>query len=308
MSKFFRMKSVFTLIVLVGSVAFTSRFANAESKTSVNVQASAGTYYDQRTDLDDAIGSGPVSASVTVNLVDSDRTVPGSGSATATAYADFGVLKVSSYSGGTGSGAGTSGARASFSDTFSVHVPGSAGQTGMLTTTLNFFWTGSLVGTSGLPVQLNVDLVMNGGNGLVGAGTSANLEESVSYLSISQGGGEIVDLPFSWTVQVSREVIFGADIEFVFILQAGTQAQGSYDLDGKEISSSSTLIASNSAYWGGLTLSDSLGSPINTFTVVSESGTDWKTSFVAEVPEPRTWMLFALGLIWISYRNAVKRF
>jgi hypothetical protein len=70
---------------------------------------------------------------------------------------------------------------------------------------------------------------------------------------------------------------------------------------------------SHSVYWGGISNVTATGVPVSSFTVTSNSGTDWSQSFVPaqgpSVPEPGTGVLFfsAIGGVWLARRHLRSR-
>lgn len=58
--------------------------------------------------------------------------------------------------------------------------------------------------------------------------------------------------------------------------------------------------------WGGIeSVLDGAGNPVATYSALSQTtGFDYRTAYVAAVPEPRTWLLFAVGMLMVVLPRA----
>lgn len=241
-------------------------------------------------------------------------TIAASGSAALAASADFGVLKVggsSSCNGGCGAGVA---AAVTFADEMKIDRPDLSGQLGYLTTSVEYFWTGSVQNTEVFSedirfasyAEADVNFLLSG-LGLIGAGqlTRAGDTSQSPRLQISEAG-LLKDVPFSWRAEVTTPFIFGSTLPFSVSLSVSTYASGTYGPDGAStLGAQAALAADKSAYWGGMVIRLEDGSVVDDYNLTSVSETNWRMSFVpSPVPEPSNLFLMAsgLGLIVLTVR------
>ena len=197
------------------------------------------------------------------------------------------------------SGEATSGSQSSqygdFGDILTVFAPGVAdGTAGSLTFSVSVHQSLSVV-----PVGQSFDF--------------ADWHLLASYWggTISKGGK--IDSIFNTTYVGDPSGTYTVTVPFFFGTAEGMSVNltaGAADMQPFGGSASDDL--SHSVYWGGISDVTANGVPVSSFTVTSDSGTDWSQSFVpvqTAVPEPGTRALLfgALGAVWLVRRHLKKR-
>lgn len=229
--------------------------------------------------------------------------------------AAYGVLKAGVSGSILGAGSDSSVA-ASFSDTFTVSGgPGLEGTTGSLAVRVAFAWVGNIT-TSGLGSAVLDGLQrvrIDSGIGLLEVEERAvshdarNAGADFSYRTVARDA-HVDTLPFVFSYEESVPFQFGSPITLSSLLSVHGEA-GAGNIGDTSMFS---LDALHSFYWGGMTVYDSTGAPVDA-TVDSASGTDWSQSFipsVAAVPEPETYAMLAMGLFllqWQARRSSKAR-
>ena len=145
-------------------------------------------------------------------------------------------------------------------------------------------------------------------------GTTGSTQYSLLFLNTSGGGtqlfesfynglslktsGDIVNGQF-----VSVKIPFTANAFFNVNSNLSCQARTSSGAAGS--SNDALCNAGNSAHWAGISgVFDNQGNPITSWTLSSQSGTDYTRSFVpfaSGVPEPSTWFMMLLGFGFVGY-------
>lgn len=197
------------------------------------------------------------------------------------------------------SGEATSGSQSSqygdFSDILTVFAPGVAdGTPGLLTFSVSVDENLKLV-----PVGQSFD------------SASWHLQASYWGGTISRGGK--IDTVFNPTYAGDPSGIYTMTVPFFFGTAEGMSVNltaGAADMQPFGGSANDDL--AHSVYWGGISDVTANGVPVSSFTVTSDSGTDWSKSFVpaqTSVPEPGTRVLLfgALGGAWLARRHLKKR-
>lgn len=209
----------------------------------------------------------------------------------ALAFADFGVLKIK----GAVKNPIEALASATFGDLFTITSPevvnGTAGELGFSVTL-----SGNLESSAGLPgsggAVLNWRLraeVSAGGTSVRGVLNKSGGQNVLGYAG-DPFGTYVGTIPF----------VFGRPELFTMSLFGGASSghgdTGFFDL-------------SRSLYWNGISGMTASGEiPVNTFTLASESGTDYRLSFVpTTVPESASALLFGCGLVAIALRHRGRR-
>jgi hypothetical protein len=91
-------------------------------------------------------------------------------------------------------------------------------------------------------------------------------------------------LPFTW----------GQEVNLMLQWVAGTSATGEAD---SAIQTANYDFA-NSIYWGGITTVTAGGTQVSEYQFSSDSGYDWRISSIPAVPEPASWILISIGLLF----------
>lgn len=201
----------------------------------------------------------------------------------------------------------------------SIKLSGEAGpgsqssQFGAFTDILTVFAPGVADGTPGL---LTFSISVGQNLSVVPVGRSFdfadwNLQASYWGGTISRGGR--IDTVFTTTYVGDPSGTYSATVPFFYGTAEGMSVSltaGAADMQPFGGSASDDL--SHSVYWGGISDLTANGAPVSSFTVTSDSGTDWSQSFVpaqASVPEPgtRVSLFSALGGVWLTHRRLKKR-
>jgi hypothetical protein len=209
--------------------------------------------------------------------------------------AGYGALKVYAAAAVSYNSAGAT-AMASFTDTVTISSPGYAGTWGTATASqfYRYFLDVNAYSRYGLAAATSTFQFY-----ALGADHApANLTQS-DYIRVSdEDSGYRLDeihamiknnqpVPVGTPLVTSWNFIFGVPFSIGASLQVGVDAQ----LDGFAVAD-----VSHSAYWAGMTVT---APGLTSFTVTSESGTDWSQSFVppaAAVPEPSNLSLLLGGI------------
>jgi hypothetical protein len=219
------------------------------------------------------------------------------GGGTASAAAGFGVLKIAATSVGAGDNiAVDTHAQATFSDSVTMHgAPDgtlgtmvlSAGVFGSLTYSNNC--PSAISGTPTCFAVWSFGMTAGGPSSINEGGRVDNVHGATGnpFATYSNTFSFTYGVPFTLS-----EVLLGE----------------AYD-DG-EAASSTGLDMSHSVYWGGISNVTANGQPLATFSVTSDSGTDWSQSLIPAAgptaPEPATLWTFGGVFIatgWLKFRR-----
>lgn len=240
--------------------------------------------------------------------LESNPIIRGGAGGSAFASADYGVLKVFASSLGSGLAGGYADANAGFSDRFKIDAGSLNGQRGFINTKIDYQWTsGGNTSVSPPNSALGIILTLNGYFGTIQARDTFqyNLGDPLieRYISVSNPDGTVEFLPQTFSIDITTEFTFGSWLDISARLNGSTSAIGGIgsDVVGNPRYDTTSLFvnASNSAYWGGITVFSSDGTQLSDYGLESQSGTDWRQSYVPAVtlvPEPETYALMIAGL------------
>lgn len=217
------------------------------------------------------------------------------GNGIASAQAGFGTLKGLASAVGTGDGSSVdSTATSFFSDTVTIlGLP--TGTAGTMTVSVDVLGSMNYSGNC-LPLITGAPACFAAWSlGVTDGGpTSIDLGGRIDNIKGSTGNGfGMQTATFSFTYGVAFDLSGGLTVE-------------AYN-DGLQASSISVDMA-HSVYWGGISNVTANGLPVSSFTVISNSGTDWSQSFVPSttpVPEPSAAVLMGslLGALCLLQRR-----
>jgi hypothetical protein len=189
-------------------------------------------------------------------------------------------------------------------------------------------------GTAVSPDHLRVPFYLDMSNSVFDGGLAA-LAETSAWIKISQGGRTLADIQ-AHSGATNTPFYAGRDDEWMFIngVTGPLPYGGNFSVDFKYLpgvpisismqleafgevnsilgrpgggSAQARADAARSLYWGGIQAFAADGSEITDFTVTSDSGTDWRQSFIpSAVPEPSAPVLFMIGLAAVGAR-ALRR-
>ncbi len=229
---------------------------------------------------------------------------PSTTTVTAYAMADYGVLKSSSTTQGTGDSAYTVAyARTSFADTFRIDAPGLTGQEGSFSAEVIMPFTLAVSNGTYSDQYLYADVQINslGGNAWNKFQRSAGDHSLFGHDALLRNGSEIPN-----TSRMIFEVpfIFGEQIS----IQAHLNTSVSASTPLTPTSFSAAMDASHSLYWEGIgSVADSRGRTVTGYTLTSDSGTDWRRNFASPVPEPAEGLLMLAGLGALGWHRRRSR-
>lgn len=230
-------------------------------------------------------------------------------SGTASASADYGILKASgnfqAFGPHTGIVVDVVKANATFEDNFIIDKVGLTGTQGVVDIPLDFSWsvTGSSTfgGTSfQASNKYSTRFFHSNNNNLIIANYFAEDFDSSGSLgrsASSQGSsGVFVKMPFTFQPTISLNFTYGEVIKVISTLDIVMSAK---DYNTTGITSLFGIDdAGHSAYWGGFAaVRDASGTLVQGYTVQSGSGTNWALSSIpASVPEPGNLAMMVAGL------------
>ena len=215
-------------------------------------------------------------------------------------HVEFGTIKVS----GDTSGSANAVARGIFRDGVIINSPGIvAGTVGTLTYTVHVLGrlaVDNSVNLASAGWQLSADF----------DGGAFDISKSATLFSnaFGNGGGFFGDAIDSYSATVN----FRYGISAPLYVELEGSAQSRFRTQNFAVSNSAFFDLGNSLYWGGFSNLQANGNAVNSFSVVSESGTNWANSFLPinppnGVPEPGNLALMLTGLAALSMRKRSSR-
>ncbi len=205
-------------------------------------------------------------------------------------HVEFGTIKLS----GDTAGSANTVARGIFRDGVIINSPGiAAGTVGTLTYTVHVLGR--------LSVDNSVNLASAGWQLAADFdGGAFDIKKSATLFSnsFSNGGGFFGDAIDTYSATVNFRYGFSSPL----YVELEGSAQSRYRTQNFTVSNSAFFDLGNSLYWGGIDNVLANGNAVNSFSVVSESGTDWASSFLPivnppnGVPEPGSLALMLAGL------------
>ena len=308
-NRLFRYKNILPAIALA-SVSNLSLAFPSETIVSLSIQNNAPQVDVRQFNPTDAIS---------LSSVYNSPYYPSQGLGFASGSAKYGVLKVSASSQAGFVVDTTSGASADFYDTMTINSDGKAGSIGYMSVRMKSDWLSSVgangggaegqgstsISFAGSTVQY-INTIAQSCDGTLNCYWQNSAEKVSSILgeqstsssltpSIQNRIDEVVTLPF----------YFGEPSSLWMNIYAYASASGTYD----QAPASSLVDGSHSTYWGGIVgITDDRGISVD-FSVASESGTDYRSSFIpSAVPEPSAYAMLLAGLIYFLIVAACRFF
>jgi len=222
------------------------------------------------------------------------------------AMADYGVLKGSATASGSGQGADAhGGVEALFMDHFQIDAPGLTGQKGYFTAQVTMPFATSILNPTGLiGGELSMALALNPYN---------NVSEGYSVFVRSGVALDSLILAKHNDTEVSVDAPMIMKVPFFYGFPIGIQGYLTADVTGQLGRNggafSVVMDGAHSLYWGGISsVTDSAGNAVASYTLASDSGTDWTRNFAPPpVPEPTTALLMYGGLGLLACAAVVRR-
>lgn len=219
----------------------------------------------------------------------------------ALAVADYGVLKSASTVIGAGNWAYTLvSAHTSFQDGFRIDAPGLAGQRGSFTARVSMPFSLTLVNPRWTDQFIYAQLMVeSAGSPFEKYELSAGDQSLFNAYEVRHNG---LSVPVAAPMTMEVSFIYGERIAISGALN--TSAKGMTNFD-HSASFEAVMDASHSVYWNGISsMTDSQGRAVTSYTLTSESGTDWSRDLaIPAVPEPTTALLMLAGLAGLAWRR-----
>jgi hypothetical protein len=219
------------------------------------------------------------------------------------AMADYGVLKSSSTVIGAGNWASAvAAARTSFQDHFQIDAPGLTGQRGYFTAEVSMPFTLSLTNPKWTDQFIFGQILLESQGYPQEKYELSAGDQSLfgSYVVHHNGGAVPTDAPMILGVTFT----YGEPISISGALNTSVKGATNWD---HSASFSAVMDAAHSLYWNGISsVTDSNGRVISSYTLTSDSGTDWARNFgaaVSPVPESSTTLLMLAGLGTLGLRR-----
>ena len=279
-----------TTLALAALLAAASAHSSSSSTSSVieGVQNFSGIDFN-RVDCAGCVDQG----------ANTDRSPYGTSTITAYAMSDYGVLKTAASATGVGDGAsGRVDASATFADQFEIDAAGLTGQQGHFKARVTMPFTASVsaelytVGLLSAFVRVNDRETWSEHYSSANGATISYVDHDGVELAI--GTPMIFDVPF----------VYGQSIAIFGFMDIAIQGQTSLAYP----SFAATVDASHCLYWQGISeVTDGRGNLVASYTLTSDSGTDWSRDFSpSAVPEPANVALLLAGFGLLALRRRAR--
>jgi hypothetical protein len=290
------LKNLVNIVVFTVLIAFTSQtFATTNVSTRANSQGFGGV--GNTTQVDTSAHTSSVAVDLNYLFPDGSGYT---GQASASGYADYGVLKVLAYANSGNGSTSFADVTSSFNDTFLINSLGLDGNSGTAIIDLKINYGGAVSGNYNAS-SYNFKLENSDRNFVFQVLNGISCSPCSTYNSVTSSNQS--NIPFSTDYSIAIPFIYG---------QALTLNLSSYAAAQAWIGGSSAIMdSSHSFYWGGINqILDQNSNIVSGFTVTSASGTNYLQDFsVAAVPEPETYtmMMAGLGLMgFVARRRKIK--
>lgn len=296
------------------SLAFLASAASAQASLVLTIGQSASSYQNSQSfnQTLQADNNGPSQLALENNISLGASAQPGyGGSAVAgKGIASYGILKAYSFANAVGTDGSRSETRVGFLDTFTIDAPGMTGKQGTLSASLAFEWDLNALSTGDSYADTLGSLTFS-----LGQLQSQRYSETIAFQSPMSNysfsreyiNGVGVILPFNFNPGLTIDFIFGTPIYIGADMQIGSYI---YGRQGLNVFGQSSTDAFHSVYWNGIGSVQADGLGISDYSISSASGTDYSKSFLptrtdstTNVPEPGSFTLIAIGLIFFALRR-----
>lgn len=298
--------------IVCGVVTFAALWSATALAYELRVDGVAGAHAIRGAEdiqpFDQVASTGPLVSQLSASSTGIDSyNPPAVASAQAYAYAAYGILKTrASAANNIGYGAGVD-STARFSDYLFIHTaPELDGEPGLLSIDISVNWEMLFSGPGTRPFAL-AEAYLRVGSSI--GDLVERLDCSREYpapcypvRTLQINGADVpVPSPMGFTLDVP--IVFGQGLLLYGFLQASASALGLGEYH-PDLLSYAAVAADHSFYWGGIDTVSYQGSPVS-FTVTSDSGTDYARSFVpvAAIPTPATLYLVVPAILAMAGRR-----